>query len=335
MVPGFLGSIDKLDSVSASVSWTYNQTGTMQHKMSDMRISPDSGLCCEGQEFKLASSDVEDTHRTLGVGVNGTVRRGVIKSTGQAVAIKTLRVEKQEDRRLLLNEVKALIASQGCRNLVQLHGALVTHSGQVNLVLELMDRGSLADVIRRGPLQPRILAGVLVQVLLGLHHLHGRRLLHNDIKPGNVLLNAQGDVKVADFGITACVDASKMAVTGTQMYLAPEKCSIEFSGKISGGDVWLLSDVWSLGVLTFEMASSRHPFNSARTIVAIWDALLYAPEPRLSQDHPAALCHLVSKCLTREVGLRPTVAELLHFDFVTVDVSAPQELSEWLGSSLG
>jgi serine/threonine protein kinase len=250
---------------------------------------------------------------------------------GTPVAIKSLKASSSDERKLLLNEVRTLIEVEGCPYLVQWHAGFASKStGQVHLVLELMDRGSLASLhIPSREMPPRMLAAISLQVLRGIEHLHARRLLHNDIKPGNILLNQFGDVKVTDFGITTSMDISLCdTCRGTQTYFAPEKVMAS-----SGAGYSFPADIWSFGVVCYELMTGVHPLAEASSIPDIFCLLLESPEPRLAETDgfPAALCDFVARCLTRDPDRRATAQELLAHNFIT-DAGSQEELSTWLVS---
>merc|ERR1719491_1740984 len=191
-----------------------------------------------------------------------------------------------------------------------------------------MDRGSLAGLRKLGRIPPHILAAMALHVLSGLDYLHAKQLLHNDIKPANVLLSAEGLVKLTDFGITRFMkDSVCRTVMGTKTYLAPEKVVPEDGYSLP-------SDIWSFGVMMFELASGSHPFAGADdSFAAIFKCLIDDPEPRLSEEqgYPPSLCHFIERCLVRDPSRRATANELLVHEFL--DMAASQhELSEWLES---
>merc|ERR1712205_225325 len=142
----------------------------------------------------------------------------------------------------LLNEVRTLIEAEGCPHLVQWHAGFASRSTRhVHLVLELMDFGSLASLRTADGIPPPILAAIAKQVLRGIEHLHSRQLLHNDIKPGNILLNRLGEAKITDFGITTSMENSVHdACRGTQIYVSPEKA---MAG--AGTGYSFPADIWS------------------------------------------------------------------------------------------
>merc|ERR1740130_2320136 len=125
-----------------------------------------------------------------------------MKSTGLPVAVKTVKTDDKGKREQLLCEIAGLVSVEHCPNLVQWYaGFLSKRTNAVHLVLEFMDRGSLADLKKRVKVSgavgvpPPQLACVTRQIMCGLEHLHDRRLLHRDIKPENILHNATGEVK--------------------------------------------------------------------------------------------------------------------------------------------
>merc|ERR1719378_1034554 len=140
-----------------------------------------------------------------------------------------------------------------------------------------MDRGSLADLKRKLPkgsgVPPAHLACVTMQIMKGLEHLHERKLLHRDIKPENILHNAKGEVKLTDFGIAKDLDSTlAMAGTfvGTVTYMSPERCL--------GQDYSLSSDIWSVGMVIYEMATGRSPFADISAFPVLLDYLCDKPE---------------------------------------------------------
>lgn len=319
---------DVIDELSISRSWAYDSfSGSMLHKASGMRVSPNNGIFCAGHEYKLSAQDIElDEDAPLGTGSSGTVWRGTVNKTGAPIAIKVLRVENSSERQHLLNEVRTLIESEGCPYLVQWHAGFASRKGQVWLILELMDRGSLAGLRTPSGLPPNMVAAMAFYVLMGLDHLHSRKLLHNDIKPGNVLINADGIVKLTDFGITRSLQSSICRTCmGTQTYLAPEKIEPEDGYSLP-------SDIWSFGIMIYELASGSHPFAGANScFAAIYKHLIDDPEPRLheAQGHPASLCNFIERCLVREPSKRASARELLTHDFLA-SAASEAELSEWL-----
>merc|ERR1711974_185591 len=141
----------------------------------------------------------------------------------------------------------------------------------------------------------------------------GRRMLHRDVKPENVLHSAAGEVKLTDFGISRDLN-STMGVAGTFVgtanYMAPERAN--------GKDYSYRSDVWSAGMVVCELATGRYPFNT-KNFLDLYNCLCVDPEPRLDAggEFSPALCDLVAQCLTREELRRPDAELLLEHEVVS------------------
>ena len=144
------------------------------------------------------------------------------------------------------------------------------------LVMELVDGGTLRELLReRGPMPPHAVAAVLAPVLGGLAVAHAAGLVHRDIKPENVLISDSGEVKIADFGLVRAVAEAKITsasvILGTAAYLSPEQ--------VSTGDADSRSDVYSVGILVYELLTGATPFTG--------DSALTVAYQRMDHDVPA------------------------------------------------
>jgi len=143
------------------------------------------------------------------------------------------------------------------------------------LVMEFIEGGTLRELLaERGPMPPHAVVAVLRPVLGGLATAHRAGLVHRDVKPENVLISDDGDVKIADFGLVRAVaDAgitSANVILGTAAYLSPEQ--------VRDGDASPRSDVYSAGILTYELLTGRTPFTG--------DSALSIAYQRLDTDVP-------------------------------------------------
>ena len=143
------------------------------------------------------------------------------------------------------------------------------------LVMELIEGGTLRELLaERGPMPPHAVAAVLRPVLGGLAAAHRAGLVHRDVKPENVLISDDGDVKIADFGLVRAVGAagitSTSVILGTAAYLSPEQ--------VRDGNASARSDVYSTGILTYELLTGRTPFTG--------DSALSIAYQRLDTDVP-------------------------------------------------
>jgi serine/threonine-protein kinase len=166
------------------------------------------------------------------------------------------------------------------------------------LVLEYVDGPSLAELIERGPLGAGLTRDIIAQAADGLAAAHQARLVHRDIKPGNLLLTSDGRVKVTDFGIAYAAGTAPITapgiVMGTALYMAPER--------IAGGPGTPASDLYSLGVVMYECLSGRPPFRG--TSAEVMAAHLHLPLPALPERVPEPLAGLVAKLTAKDPSYR-------------------------------
>jgi len=299
------------------MTWCFDEDGTLRHNPSGMQVSPERGVEVDGQAYnRLDPRDIEmerDGH--LGAGASGVVEAGVHKHLGLRVAVKTVKIDNKEKRQLMLHEIKGLISAAGCPYLVQWYAGFVAKdTGLVKVVMEFMDRGSLADMRRRlggQGVPPEHLSCIAGQIIRGLQHLQVRRMLHRDVKPENVLHNSAGHVKLTDFGISKDLNSTVgVAATfvGTATYMSPERAN--------GKDYSYRSDVWSAGMVVYEVATGRYPF-ATKSFLELYDCLCSKPAPRLdTAEFPPALCDFVAQCLTKEEAHRPDAETLLGHEVV-------------------
>merc|ERR1739848_805428 len=149
-----------------------------------------------------------------------------------------------------------------------------------------------------------------------------------DIKPENILHNKAGEVKLTDFGIAKDLDttfAMAGAFVGTVTYMSPEQCL--------GNDYSLASDIWSVGMVIYELATGKYPFADLSSFPELFDHLIEKPEPRLDGEvFPAPLCDFTALCLTRDVAMRPDTGTLCKHDYVTTGVGSQEDFAAWLGT---
>ena len=157
--------------------------------------------------------------------------------------------------------------------------------GTYYIVMEYVDGQTVSEIIRNeGPIEPKRAAGIAADVAAALGFAHRKGVVHRDVKPGNVLITKTGEVKVADFGIARAMTASSEenltqtgSVMGTATYFSPEQAQ--------GKPVDARSDLYSLGVVLYEMASGKPPF-SADSPVAIAYKHVQEPIPSLAERVP-------------------------------------------------
>ncbi|KFM24400.1 Mitogen-activated protein kinase kinase 2 [Auxenochlorella protothecoides] len=253
--------------------------------------------------------------RQLGAGACGVVHKAWLPREARFVAVKKISVLDRGSRHQLMNDIKALCNAPPCDGLVQFHGAYhAADRGQIAVVLEYVDGGSLADVIAKvGAVPERILAPITARVLRALGALHGRRLLHRDIKPANVLLTRAGDPRVADFGISATIPDATLAAchtfTGTVTYMSPER--------VDGLPYGLPSDVWALGLTLLEAVTGKYPYDASAGVMQLMVQVMEeeCPLPAPGAVSPACRSFLAA-CLARDPTKRASIEELLRHPWV-------------------
>ena len=197
----------------------------------------------------------------LGRGGMGVVYKGHESSLNRYVAIKVLADSLAHDEAVkerFLREARSMAALND-PHIIQIYFIGEDEGGQTYFVMEFVEGESLGSMLKReGKLSVEQSAKVIYQTAMGLATAHDRGVVHRDIKPGNLMINSRGAVKIADFGIALSNhDLSKKLTTtgefvGTPGYLSPEVCL--------GKPVDQRSDIFSLGIVMFEMLTGRMPF---------------------------------------------------------------------------
>ena len=255
----------------------------------------------------------------IGGGGMGVVFRALDTRLNRAVALKVLTPATSSDessRQRFLREARAA-CSLNHPNVVTIHE--VDAAGGVDfLVMELVTGQSLAQRISGQRLSIDEVSSIADQIATALESAHAAGIVHRDVKPANVMLSDTGHVKVLDFGIakrlptpasadveTAAVTAATLpgSVLGSLPYMSPEQAQ--------GAPVDERSDVFSFGVLLFEMLAGRRPFDGATSVETL-AKILEGATPSLAAirpDVPAALDALVHACLEKDRSHRPSVRE--------------------------
>ena len=219
----------------------------------------------------------------LGQGGMGEVYRAVHVQTHQQVAMKVISPElirDQQVRNRFLEEARVM-AGLDHRNIVRLL-TFFEEGGRLFLVMDFIEGRDLESLLRERVLAQEEANGILRQVLEGLAYAHSRPqpVVHRDIKPGNILLGADGRAVITDFGIAKAIGREKMtragAVIGTFEYLSPEQ--------VQGEEVGPASDLYAVGVMFFQMLTGIVPYpQKTDTGLEVMRAHLEAPVPPLDE----------------------------------------------------
>jgi tRNA A-37 threonylcarbamoyl transferase component Bud32 len=249
----------------------------------------------------LAGKTVGRRYRLLGVlgeGGFGTVYEGVDERLGRRVAVKVVKPWWAEDPEWTgrFEQEAKLAASLNHRGIVQVHDSGRDVQAGLYIVCELVEGESLADRARRARVPAPEAVRIVAEILDALQAAHERGVIHRDIKPQNVLIDHDGAVKLADFGVARLSggmtnSSASATVIGTPVYMSPEQAR--------GRTVKATADVYSVGVLLYELLAGEPPFTGDNHVELAMKHVS-DPPPALPPKVPAALRDVVSKALAKD-----------------------------------
>jgi eukaryotic-like serine/threonine-protein kinase len=233
------------------------------------------------------------------------------------VALKVLFPEFAADRSFVERFRREARAAAGLNhhNIVSVYDT-GEENGTYFIVMEYVEGRTLRDIIRsEGPLLPQRAADIGADIAAALAFAHRHGVVHRDVKPGNVLIDRAGRVKVTDFGIARAGDMQENltqtgAVMGTATYFSPEQAQ--------GGAIDPRSDVYSLGVVLYEMVTGRPPFSGDSPVAIAYQHVRETPTPpsSVNPDVPPDFEACVLKCLAKNPANRYATADDLRADLI-------------------
>ena len=296
---------------------------------SDAAFCPECGTGTDSDSFESPAGEPVlagyTILRTLGHGGAAIVYLARQDHLEREVAVKVLRREVDEPNlwRRLRREARTIARLSGHPHVVTVYDAGRAETGQPFLVTEFLDRGSLGDVIRTdGPMPPRVVAGMGVNVADALIAAHGLGILHRDVKPANVLLGHDGRVKLGDFGIARLVAGHTITTTNVIAF-TPEHVAPEI---LRGEPDAAWSDVYGLGSTLASGLTGQAPFarRPGERVEALLTRKLMSAPPPLPSSVPDGLADVIARMLDSDPARRPELAEVrARLAEVTASLGAP------------
>ncbi|KAI8139143.1 kinase-like domain-containing protein [Fennellomyces sp. T-0311] len=261
-------------------------------------------ICTDADPTKLYRNMVK-----IGQGASGGVYTAQSVDTNISVAIKQMNLAQQPKKELIINEILVMREAQHNNIVNFIDSFLVT--GELWVVMEYMEGGSLTDVVTTSMMTEAQIATVCRGSLQGISHLHHLDIIHRDIKSDNVLLGLNGQVKLTDFGFCARLndEESRTTMVGTPYWMAPEVVTRkEYGPRI---------DIWSLGIMVIEMIEGEPPYLHENPLRALY---LIATNGTPTLQHPEALSEqlldFLRLALQVESRNRPDANVLLDHPFL-------------------
>ena len=250
----------------------------------------------------------------IGMGGMAIVYRAVDLRTGHNVAVKVLRPEFNEDSEFIGRfQREAEAASKMTHhNIVNLLDVGMDGENRY-LVMEYVQGKTLKEVIQeRGKLSAPLACQIAIRILSALEHAHRNGIVHRDIKPQNILVHADGHIKVADFGIARIANSSTLTkgdnVMGSVHYFSPEQARGEGANATS--------DIYSTGIVLYEMLTGRVPYDGDNPVAVAMQHLHATPVPiqNLAPDVPPAVVRVCMKAMEKNPAMRYQTARDMAAD---------------------
>jgi len=261
-----------------------------------------ASLAALGQRYDILAE--------AGHGSMGNVYKARDRETGETVALKLLKPEIASDQAMMDRFKNELLFARKIthKNVCRVH-EFNRIGGIAYTSMEFVEGESLRSVLNRfGGLPPRKAIGMAQQICSGLKEAHAQGIVHRDLKPENVMIDAQGNVKIMDFGIARSMEAGTRltgSMVGTPAYMAPEQ--------VAGKPVDYRTDIYSLGLMLYEMFTGAQTFQADTAVAVALKQMREAPRPphEVEPSIPVVIERAILKCLEKEPSKRfQSVAEL-------------------------
>jgi serine/threonine protein kinase len=252
--------------------------------------------------------------KKIGAGGMGEVYLAEDTKLGRKVALKFLPSQSSDDP-----DSKARFINEACASAALDHPNICPvyeiddANNRTYIAMAFIDGESLREKTKSGPMNIDNLIRIGIDIAKGLEEAHDKKIIHRDIKSANVMISGKGQVKITDFGLARLLDSSRLTKAGIMMgtvaYMSPEQ--------VRAGEVDHRSDIWSLGIVLYEMATGKLPFKGERDQAVTHQILSDDAEPisSLRTGIPLDLERIINKCLEKDPSNR-----YQHVDDLAVDL---------------
>jgi len=263
----------------------------------------------------------------LGSGGMGVVYRAEDTALGRTVALKFLSSQIAQDPKRVerFRDEARTASSLNHPNICTIY-EVGEQEGELFIAMEYVEGRPLSEFLRDGGMATETVLRYGRQICSALEHAHGRGIVHRDLKPANVVVSPSGSAKILDFGLAkrsdpeqlqkttqGVVTETSVGLTGTLPYMSPEQ--------LQGGETGPQSDIWSLGVMLYEMVSGARPFRG-ENLYRLCTAIIQEPMPALPGSVPAGLAAVIKHCLEKEESRRYQRASELRAALEALEISS-------------
>ncbi|XP_055878819.1 mitogen-activated protein kinase kinase kinase kinase 5-like isoform X1 [Biomphalaria glabrata] len=257
----------------------------------------------------------------VGSGTYGDVYKARDLNNGELAAIKVIKLEPGDDFAVIQQEI---IMMKDCKhpNIVAYFGSYLRRE-KLWIAMEYCGGGSMQDIYHvTGPLSEPTIAFVCKETLKGLSYLHRRGKMHRDIKGANILVTDEGDIKLADFGVSAQITATmckRKSFIGTPYWMAPEVAAVERKGGYNQQ-----CDIWAVGITAIEFAELQPPMfdlHPMRALFLMSKSGFKPPQLKDRNKWSSVFQHFIKVALTKNPKKRPSADKLIEHPFLQGDLS--------------
>ncbi|XP_048731893.1 mitogen-activated protein kinase kinase kinase kinase 5-like isoform X9 [Ostrea edulis] len=266
----------------------------------------------------------------VGSGTYGDVYKARNFSTGEMAAIKVIKLEPGDDFAIIQQEI---VMMKDCKhpNIVAYFGSYLRRD-KLWIAMEYCGGGSMQDIYHiTGPLTEPQIGFICRETLKGLMYLHNRGKMHRDIKGANILLTDEGDIKLADFGVSAQITQTmckRKSFIGTPYWMAPEVAAVERKGGYNQQ-----CDIWAVGITAIEFAELQPPMfdlHPMRALFLMSKSGFKPPQLKDKNKWSQTFQHFIKVALTKNPKKRPTAEKLLEHPYVQIEYLSRNSTRELL-----